>query len=260
MDSQPNNKNPNNESAGTFGTDTPSTEPDILNRNGVAPGEAPDDDMANGLSEVKMSNSSLSHGKTITPDIENANSDENGANSYEAHVDEPRDAESTQELEGTEQADGLDTNTDESRPMPVDDAQAEEVSAVEAESQATKTGTQPALDNDMYSESDQPVTRVSAGGFSPQATKSKWWNRKHTILVAVIAVVIVVLFGGTALAYKVWYQAPSKVLSDASINFISAQSMTYTGSLNVTSGTTKLALAMDGGGSGSTASMNAVKV
>lgn len=104
--------------------------------------------------------------------------------------------------------------------------------------------------------SDDPSVLFPAGTLSPTPPKKSWWSKKHAIMVGVIAVVVVALGGGSAAAYSLWYQAPSKVLSDATLNFISAKSMTYTGSLTSSTDGTDFALSMNGGSSGQTASIN----
>ncbi|HEU0266884.1 MAG TPA: hypothetical protein VFQ70_04615 [Candidatus Saccharimonadaceae bacterium] len=71
-----------------------------------------------------------------------------------------------------------------------------------------------------------------------------------------VAVVVVALVGGSAAAYSLWYEAPSKVLADAAVNLVSAKSMTYTGSLSTKSSGTALSVTMNGASSGQVASLN----
>lgn len=79
------------------------------------------------------------------------------------------------------------------------------------------SGTQP---NAEQSPVSQPV--------SPQPKTSK---KKPFIIGGLIALGLL-LTGGSALAYNFWYQNPNKVLSDAVLNAVKAESLTGSGTFN----------------------------
>lgn len=93
-----------------------------------------------------------------------------------------------------------------------------------------------------------PVTLVD----TPVSKKRGFWSKKRTVVAIIIAVIIVIIAGGAAFAYKAWYQAPSKVLSDAALNFVSAKSMTYSGTLTVKDSMDNFNVSFNGGLSGDT--------
>jgi hypothetical protein len=71
-------------------------------------------------------------------------------------------------------------------------------------------------------------------------------RNKKLIIGIIVAAVIVVLGAGSVLAYNFWYQNPDKVVSDSLVNALKAKSLTFTGSLDMTSDTTKAKIKIDG--------------
>lgn len=84
-----------------------------------------------------------------------------------------------------------------------------------------------------------PQTRINpmddaANGFTPiQSQKPK---RAKWLIPVIIAGALVLLGGGSVLAYKFWYQNPNKVISDGLLHAVEAKSLTYTASVKMTSG------------------------
>lgn len=76
----------------------------------------------------------------------------------------------------------------------------------------------------------QPVGDTA--GLVPQPPKK---SKKGLIIGAIIAGALVLLGGGSALAYNLYYQNPQKVVTDAITSLIKAESMTYAAGLDVTS-------------------------
>jgi hypothetical protein len=75
----------------------------------------------------------------------------------------------------------------------------------------------------------------AANGFAPIAGAQKPKRAKWLIPV-IIAGALVLLGGGSVLAYKFWYQNPNKVISDGLLHAVEAKSLTYTASIKMTSG------------------------
>ncbi|MEI6850359.1 MAG: hypothetical protein WCK26_00145 [Candidatus Saccharibacteria bacterium] len=78
----------------------------------------------------------------------------------------------------------------------------------------------------------EPLTNMATT--QPMVTSTKpagpnWLKNKKLIIGLVIAFTIVLIGGGTTLAYTSWYQNPKKVLADAVINMVTAKTSIYTG-------------------------------
>jgi hypothetical protein len=73
---------------------------------------------------------------------------------------------------------------------------------------------------------DAPDNQYIAVGPDP----AKQPKRRRWLVGGMTAGITALLLGGAALAYNVWYQNPDKVLSDAVIHAVKAQSLTYAGS------------------------------
>jgi hypothetical protein len=69
-----------------------------------------------------------------------------------------------------------------------------------------------------------PLVEPSGLGNLPSSLQKP---RRKWLLPVVVAAVLVVLGGSSALAYKFWYQNPEKVISDGLMHAIEAKSMTY---------------------------------
>lgn len=71
-------------------------------------------------------------------------------------------------------------------------------------------------------------------------------KKKSLIIASVIIGVLVLLGGVSAAAYTLWYQKPEKVLTDALINAALAESVTYSGTMNLANSKTDSPTAADG--------------
>lgn len=89
--------------------------------------------------------------------------------------------------------------------------------------------------NNPQPASPQPVESVPP---VPAPAKSKK-SKKLLFVGLIIAVVLVLLGGGSALAYNLWYQNPDKVLSDAVSNLVSRDSFTGDAKLTLDSADVK---------------------
>lgn len=71
-------------------------------------------------------------------------------------------------------------------------------------------------------------------------------KKKGLIVGIIIAAALVLIGGGGAAAYTLWYQNPDKVVGDALVNAITADSLTGTGTVTITSKDTSFKVTMDG--------------
>jgi len=90
---------------------------------------------------------------------------------------------------------------------------------------------EPVINNPVIS--DNPVT---TDPIVPSPKKIK----KGMIIGIIVAAFIVIVGGGSALAYNLWYNAPEKVITDAVMNVITAKTAIYTGTINSESGNSKI--------------------
>jgi hypothetical protein len=80
----------------------------------------------------------------------------------------------------------------------------------------------------------QPVAPVIS------SKKPKWFKQKKFIIGIIVAVLVLLVGGGSAFAYVSYYQNPQKVISDSLINAVTAKSIIATGTLNVSSSGTNV--------------------
>lgn len=96
-------------------------------------------------------------------------------------------------------------------------------------------------------ETQSPTSAIGSGpapeGEGALAPKKK---KKGLIIGIVIAAALVLIGGGAAAAYTFWYQNPDKVVGDALVNAITADSLTGTGTATITSKDTSFKITMDG--------------
>lgn len=78
----------------------------------------------------------------------------------------------------------------------------------------------------MFSQPDVSVTNVQR-------------NSKKGLAAAIISGAVLLLVGGTAAGYNVWYQNPDKVIGDAISNAVTAKSVSADSTMNSTTGTGK---------------------
>lgn len=79
-------------------------------------------------------------------------------------------------------------------------------------------------------------------------------KKRNGLVISLVIAALVLL--GLGLAYVYWYQNPNKVVSDAVINALAADSLTYTGTVT-TVGSTKMVATLDGGVAMDGATVNA---
>jgi hypothetical protein len=87
----------------------------------------------------------------------------------------------------------------------------------------------------------QPDTMPVGGMPAPQPKRRPKW-----FIPAIIAGVLVVLGGSSALAYNFWYQNPQKVISDGLMHALQAKSFTYKATANVKADTGAFTIAVTG--------------
>ena len=105
------------------------------------------------------------------------------------------------------------------------------------------------VDREPATVSDAPITApapaepVAAPAPAPVVVSSR---RSKKPLIAAIAIgAAVVLLGGTAAAYQLWYQNPDKVVTDSIVKALTAKTATYTGTFD-TSGETNMKVTLNG--------------
>lgn len=126
-----------------------------------------------------------------------------------------------------------------------------ESSASEQEANALYTEPPTEAPVSSFNFSEDPTTFAPLTPLAEEPVKKRGvWNKKRTVLSAGLAVILVLIIGGGALAYKGWYQAPSKVLSDATMNFMRAKSMTYSGTMGMGESGSQVNISFNGGMSG----------
>lgn len=106
---------------------------------------------------------------------------------------------------------------------------------------------QPPLTTPDASEIEAPTQPVP--GFMPSvvAASPQKPNRKKGLLIGIIiAVIVVLLAGGTAFAYKFWYQNPEKVVTDAFVHAIEAKTVIYKGNVHVVGDGSNVTVAVTG--------------
>jgi hypothetical protein len=96
----------------------------------------------------------------------------------------------------------------------------------------------------------QPITPTMS------SEKPKWFKQKKFIIATILALLIVVLAGGSVFAYNN-YQKPQKVISDSIINAITAKSAIYLGTLDVNNKDVKVGVKISSKQSGATGSLDA---
>lgn len=93
-----------------------------------------------------------------------------------------------------------------------------------------------------------PGTQPDSAMFAPTPPAPTKKPVKKGLLAIILAGALVVLGGGTTLAYNLWYQNPDKVVTDGLINVIRAKSVAATGTLTASSKEFNLSIAMDAKG------------
>lgn len=81
---------------------------------------------------------------------------------------------------------------------------------------------------------------------SPAPLVLKSSKKKGLLIGIIIAVIIVLLGGGSAFAYKFWYQNPEKVVTDAFIHAIDAKTVIYKGDIHMVGNGSNVTVAVTG--------------
>lgn len=97
---------------------------------------------------------------------------------------------------------------------------------------------------------NEPVV-VPVASVGPKKKRPRW------IIPVVIAAVVLLVSGGAALAYSLWYQNPDKVVHDAIVNFVKAETITGTSTFAVKDDEMDMSLVIDGKSSSVAGEMNA---
>ena len=79
---------------------------------------------------------------------------------------------------------------------------------------------------------------------TPSAKKKS--GRKKGIIFGILIAILLLIIGGTASGYFLWYQNPDKVIMDTIVNAIKADSATYKGTLKYVTDTTDVAIDVEG--------------
>ena len=113
-----------------------------------------------------------------------------------------------------------------------------------------------------YAPAQQPYAQPAVLGSGPQPgyAQPQMPKKKRTGLIvgSIIAAVLLVLGGGSALAYNLWYQNPDKIVLDAVQNAIKAKSVSMTGEVKATaSNGVVVGITMDGENDASKGELNA---
>lgn len=122
----------------------------------------------------------------------------------------------------------------------------------ESTPQQPKASTWPADDNQAIRRQTPDTSRPDV--FNPVSAPATPGKKRKGPLISLIGTALVLL--GLGLAYVYWYQNPNKVVSDAVINALAADSLTYTGTVT-TVGPTKMVATLDGGAALDGATVNA---
>lgn len=111
---------------------------------------------------------------------------------------------------------------------------------------------EPATERPQYTpqaDTPAPLSSPDFGGSQPMSTSQEPTPKKSKkgLIAILIAVVLVAILGGGAFAaYKLWYQNPQKVMSDAVTNAIKARTIRYTGNMTADFSGGKIALDLSG--------------
>lgn len=69
---------------------------------------------------------------------------------------------------------------------------------------------------------------------------------KKPLILSLVIGGLVLLLGGSAAAYQLWYQNPDKVVTDSLVKALTAETITYTGTLDTSAESGKLKVELDG--------------
>lgn len=107
---------------------------------------------------------------------------------------------------------------------------------------------QPPVSTEPVVTSPSPVTPVvpAAAATTTTGGLSVAKRSKKPLVLSLVIGGLVLLLGGTAAAYQLWYQNPDKVVTDSLVKALTAETITYTGTLDTSAESGKLKVELDG--------------
>lgn len=121
-------------------------------------------------------------------------------------------------------------------PAPVEDNASHHPDAVNLDKEPNSVpDSEPAESTSSAANQPLPVDSVATGSqpaahSQPEAPRKK---PKKPLIVAIVAVGMVVLLGGGAAAYSLWYQNPQRVVTDAIANMLEQRNIVSNGTVNI---------------------------
>jgi hypothetical protein len=100
---------------------------------------------------------------------------------------------------------------------------------------------EPTIQSSQFQPAPTPIQPIISSQISNIKTTSKK-GRFGLILGVIIAAALVIMGGGTVLAYNLWYENPQKIVADSIVNIITAKSSIYTGNITIDSSSYKVTL------------------
>ncbi len=113
---------------------------------------------------------------------------------------------------------------------------------------ASAQATQEDGGQSAFQQEQQPVSAAPSSLEPAPALGSQKKGKKGLVVGIIVAVLVVLLAAGSALAYNLWYQNPDKVLGDAVANLMTIKKAKFNGMATVKSSDVDVAVKFDGQG------------